>query len=237
MKKIISIQGYKNSGKDEVAKYIKYIISNPKILQFYWFAKLINFSTFFSKWKIICYAEKIKEMLSILINENRLKFEERDFKENFYFDFKNYKLYNINYCKDKILTDKSFNNQLTKKSPLLINEHYYSIRQIMQYFGTEIMRKTFGDQIWILSTFNSGDYLIISDQRFEIENKLVKQNNGYIIHITRPNSNPGFHSSEKELTSLLETKSYDSLINNDSSLKNLFNNCKKIINYEYTKIM
>ena len=35
MRKIIAIQGYKNSGKDTVAEMLQYLLNTPKIMHFY----------------------------------------------------------------------------------------------------------------------------------------------------------------------------------------------------------
>ena len=87
-------------------------------------------------------------MLAIMMNVDVKKFEDRNFKENYYFDFLNYKLLNVN--DDLILntiSDKSFNREL-KKGNLDVATHYnLTIRQILQFFGTDIMRRYFGDEL------------------------------------------------------------------------------------------
>lgn len=91
------------------------------------------------------------------------------------------------------------------------------------------MRKYFGDSLWTLATLKShSDYLIVADQRFIIENSISKKLGAYTIHIERPNCEVSLHSSEKQLIELLNNHNYDVLLKNNGTLKDLFNNCKKL---------
>ena len=45
---IIAIQGYKGSGKDTVALYLKYILGTPRFMHNYKIAKLLNFKPIFN---------------------------------------------------------------------------------------------------------------------------------------------------------------------------------------------
>lgn len=233
MQKIISVQGNKWSGKDTVAKMLQYLLSTPKILHKYdlycrlkWFKK---------DYKIVRYADKMKEMLAILLNTNVQNFEDREFKEQYYVDFNTLQLIhvdesNINAFKDKILSDTRFTKEIKRVNPNLTKNYFLSIRQILQYFGTEIMRFYFGDRLWILSTLNNrGLNIIISDQRFIIENITTYNLGAVIIHITRPGCEKSSHSSETELDKLYQDKAYSYLIENNGTLRDLFNNCKKLV--------
>lgn len=231
MQKIIAIQGNKWSGKDETAKMLQYLLSTPKLFHQYFLYK--NFRWFKKKYKIVRYADKMKEMLAILFNVNVQNFENREFKEQYYVDFNSLKLIhidNIDTFKDKILTNSSFVKEIKKSNINITRDYFLSIRQILQYFGTEIMRYYFGDKLWILATLNNkNENIIISDQRFIIENETTKKLNAFIIHIVRPGCEKGTHSSEVELEKLYQNKAYTYLINNDGTLKDLFNNCKKLV--------
>lgn len=62
-------------------------------------------------------------------------------------------------------------------------------RWVLQYWGTEVCRKTFHDDIWIASIENklrqSKDNIVISDVRFPNEIKAIKNLGGKIIWVTR----------------------------------------------------
>jgi hypothetical protein len=225
-KKIIAIQGNKGSGKDTAALYIRYLLGMPKIFHNYNIAKLLNFRPINSNWEITRYATALKQVLSILLGVNVDNFENRDFKENYYYNF-NDGCFVLSPDKDKILSDANFNRQLKKGNLDIFTQYYLSVRQILQAFGTNLMRRYLGDNLWINLTLNNDKNLIISDQRFFIENDAVK-NIGTIIHIIRPGNEISKHPSEKELVKMYQKKQYDYLINNNGSLEDLFNECKLI---------
>ena len=82
------------------------------------------------------------------MNVNLNKFEDRNFKESFYFDFNSYELIDSNIT-DVInpITDKAFNKEIKKGKLNIALEKTLTIRQILQFFGTDIMRKFFGDEL------------------------------------------------------------------------------------------
>lgn len=92
------------------------------------------------------------------------------------------------------------------------------------------MRKFFGDQLWCLTTLKLAESskLIISDLRFKVEAEMVKERRGTIIYIDRPGCNVGNHQSEKEAFELYQSGKCDYVIHNNKTLKDLFNECKKI---------
>lgn len=231
MKNIIAIQGLKGSGKDEVAKFLRYLLGTPSWMHQYWMAKLLNFKPLRNKWVISRYASKLKEILSIIMNVDCNRFEDREFKEKYFFDFNNYKLMFIdNVPKDKLITDKKFCNLIKQNRLEEINKNYIlSIRQILQFFGTEICRKFLGDNLWIHCTLNDKHQnVIIADQRFIVENNTLLNSdyNKFIIHVCRNLCQVGRHSSEQEVMELYRKKRYDYEMPNNGTLKDLFNNCK-----------
>lgn len=64
-------------------------------------------------------------------------------------------------------------------------------RWVLQYWGTEVCRKTFHDDIWIASLENklrsSQDHVVISDCRFPNEIAAIKQAGGIITWVRRDN--------------------------------------------------
>lgn len=230
--RIIALQGNKGSGKDTASLYIKYLLDTPRILHNYSIAKLLGFNTIKNNWSITSYASSLKKMLAVMLNIDINYFEDRRFKEEMYFDFNEWSFYNLrDLYKNEFLTDKDFSRHLKKGNLEIILTYKLSVRQILQCFGTDVMRRFFGDKLWINNTLNSNNgNIIISDQRFLIENESIREYDGnYVIHITRPGCEAGNHPSEKELIKLLQKKEYDVLINNDGSLEDLFNTCKEIV--------
>ena len=79
-------------------------------------------------------------------------------------------------------------------------------REMMQVFGTDIMREMFDDGIWVNATMlkirnNNPDIAIITDTRFRSEvSAILGEQNAYIIRLTRsPNNQEDRHSSEIDL--------------------------------------
>ena len=62
-------------------------------------------------------------------------------------------------------------------------------RWVLQYWGTEVCRKAFHDDIWIASLENklrnSKDDIVISDCRFPNEIKSIKEASGIVIRVKR----------------------------------------------------
>ena len=62
-------------------------------------------------------------------------------------------------------------------------------RWILQYWGTEVCRNNFHDDIWIASLENklrkTKDSIVISDVRFPNEMKAIKNSGGIVVRIKR----------------------------------------------------
>ena len=62
-------------------------------------------------------------------------------------------------------------------------------RHILQYWGTEVCRQGFHDDIWIASLENkmrkTGDNIVISDVRFPNEIKAIKSAGGQVVRVVR----------------------------------------------------
>lgn len=231
--KIIAVSGLRNSGKDISSDMLWFCLNTPKILHTYYIYNHFKQIARFGRYIKTSFAKSLKEILGKLLNVSVEKFEDRDFKENWYVDFTKLKLINKNDIVDnnKILPDNRF-SKCAKDLKIITKDYYLSIRQLLQYFGTEIMRYYFGDNIWILSTLRNEENknIIITDLRFKAEAKYIKSiSNTKIIYINRNGCIPGSHASEKEVIDMLNSNVYDYIIDNNGSLKDLFNKIKSII--------
>lgn len=84
---IIAISSYKNAGKDTCAKMLKYILNTPKFMHSYQLYKKVGTMLNKGKYKITSFAYPLKKTLSALLNIDINRFEDRDFKENYYIYF------------------------------------------------------------------------------------------------------------------------------------------------------
>lgn len=223
-KRLIAVSGVKGSGKDSVSSMLQYCLSVPKAFRQYFFYK--NFRKWIKpKYKRIAFADPLKRMLSDLLNISLDKFYIREFKEGCII---NISTLEGSWLGEK-LSDSKFNKLVKQLDPSLM-ESNLSLRQLLQYFGTEIMQKYFGKRVWINSTMqNRSEYTIVSDLRFIEEYNAVKEKKGIVIYVNRPNYEFGQHASEREMKELLENDKYDFIIDNNGSIEDLFNQVKNIV--------
>ena len=131
-------------------------------------------------------------------------------------------------------------------------------RWVLQYWGTEVCRNSFHDDIWIASVENklrtSKDDIVITDCRFINEVLAIKKAGGITIRIVRgdqpawydaavafnrgPNNNPEWSLSKLKLEKLKVHASeyssvglaYDYQIDNNGTIDNLHEQIQSIIN-------
>lgn len=76
------------------------------------------------------------------------------------------------------------------------NPTFYSVRELLQYYGTEIVRNKHDDNFWVNSTIKKAleisdlnTHVIITDVRFDNEIKVIQENNGKVFSIVRDSAN------------------------------------------------
>lgn len=227
---LIAISGTKNSGKTETADMFQYCLSVPKCLRQYWIYK--KFGKWIPKrWKILAFADPLKKMLAILLNIPVEKFNERAFKEDTCIDLDTLEYSLSAFTQDKRLLSDSKFTKLAKDLDTEILSYDLTIRQLMQYYGSEIMHTYFGKNVWINATLrHANNKTIVSDCRFFNEAKAIKERGGKIIYVSRPGAPFGQHQSEKEMFKMLQKGIYDYQIENNGTLEDLFNKVKDICN-------
>lgn len=222
------MSGLKNVGKDTSAEMLKFLLNTPSFLHFYWIYKHFNFLGNFGKWKVTSFAKPLKEVLSIILGVPVEKFEDRDFKENYCVDFNTSKIYK---CTDpcvRLLSDKNLSKLIESDSYHIIKTYTLTIRQCLQYIGTQICREFISDKIWINASLK-GNNLIFSDLRFKKEFEELDYYNSFRVLIERPGCTPGNHASERQIMELKAEREFESYINNNGSLKDLFYKIKRLI--------
>jgi len=196
---IIGINGKINSGKDTIGKIIQLIDMNSPKREIKEFVEN-NYNVVEPNWKIKKFADKLKDIVCLLIGCTREQLENRDFKEKelgeewWYYDgyqFGANKLIPYNYTESKI--SKKF---LIKLTP----------RKLFQLLGTECGRNIIHPNIWVNALFvdyqnnlqvikskaGVNGYIkedkhnwIITDMRFPNELKAVKDRGGITIRVNR----------------------------------------------------
>ena len=225
---MIACSGVKGSGKDAAASMFQYCLSVPKIFRQYWLYKLVG-RIIPKKWKVLAFADPLKRMLAILLNVPIERFNDRSFKEDYSIDLNTLEYGLVSLQKDKkFLSDSKFTKMAKNLDPELKN-YNLTIRQLLQYFGTEIAQTFFSKNVWINSTLkHAHDKTIIADCRFIAEAEAIKKNQGMIFYIDRPGIGFGHHQSEKEMHQMLTNGYYDHIIPNNGTLEDLFNQVKQV---------
>jgi hypothetical protein len=124
-------------------------------------------------------------------------------------------------------------------------------RWVLQFWGTEVCRKAFHDDIWIASLENklrsSKDDIVISDCRFPNEIKAIKNQNGMIVWVQRGSlpdwyktavlANCGDKSAQCKLEQIgihvSETAwagtEFDHIVDNNDSIQHLCDQVKSLV--------
>lgn len=237
---LISISGKIGSGKDTIATIIQYLTSPLRIentsfeeFQLY-FGKKRGFE---STWQIKRFADKVKDIVCLLINCTREQLENRDFKE-----------YPLGEEWDLIVTTSSYGARPEIRAPdgaQWAHDTYVRMtpRLLLQLVGTNCGRDIIHPNLWVNSLFSEykgpkmSEYnpskWIIPDMRFPNELKAVQEKGGLIIRIERPNKNEitlddlskTLHPSE---TSLDHIK-FENVIINDGTIEDLIYKVKELL--------
>ncbi len=129
-------------------------------------------------------------------------------------------------------------------------------RWILQYWGTEVCRTGFHDDMWIASLENklrtSNDSIVISDCRFPNEIKAIKAQGGIVIRVKR-GEDPAWYNDAADVnagdrclnysraktsmealgihaseTAWVGTK-FDAIVDNNGSIEDLYNQIKNLV--------
>lgn len=242
---IIGISGKIGSGKDTVGLIIQYLTSpngfggiggKPEFLEH--FIKQYEGKTLDCDWEVKKFADKLKDIVCMLIGCTREQLENRDFKEGElgeeWWVYKcrkapgtNYSL--VNYLPKPEL-DNLYDAELIKMTP----------RLLLQLLGTDCGRDIIHPQIWVNALM--ADYIsysargssyefeeskwLVTDTRFPNEAKAISLKKGIVIRVNRGDGNTGTHASE---TALDDYNDWDYVIDNNGSLLQLAATVERIL--------
>ena len=128
--------------------------------------------------------------------------------------------------------------------------HSFTPRYALQFMGTEVMRQSFHDDIWVKSLYTKlmayrGD-TVITDVRFHNEMKMIRQAGGEIWHVKR-GADPEYWDTAMKHSDLMEeyypeihrsewewiSGSWDHEIPNDKSLEHLRVRVSDVLEFGY----
>lgn len=235
---IIGISGKSGSGKDLVAGIIQYLIWKKRVergelLQYYptfqdFIQKNVGGYGALSGWKVVKFADKLKDIICLLTGCTREDLENQDFKKQilpeewWFWTFSKFGLKKI------IPYDKNGYDE-TKYRGLILKKPTY--RYLLTYIGTDLIRDRLHPNAWVIATlaeYKNSDNWLISDLRFNNELKAIKDKGGITIRVNRDNRtflNTIPHASETEL----DNAHFDYYLNNNSSIEALIVGVNEIL--------
>lgn len=140
-------------------------------------------------------------------------------------------LYSITNDKRIFASDDKTKNELSTIKDAQGN--YYTIRQLLQKFGTEVGR-SISPNLWVDCFINNykteleeglTKNWIVTDVRFENEANAIRENGGILIRINR---NTGLNDTHISETALDDYKDFDLVIDNNGTLDELID---KVYNF------
>lgn len=220
---LIGISGKKQHGKDTVAKIIQYHTSKQPyditIEEFLeeewsWLSKGEN-----TTWEIKKYADKLKDIVCLLIGCTREQLEDNDFKEK---ELGEEWWYYRTTCSGDYHTEVKLFNELQECTDFIYNDKYLwseplliktTPRLLLQLLGTECGRQILHPNIWLNALFSdyrpiggkmvvpnfpkdytSGRYdfakWLVTDVRFGNEVDEIRKKGGVVIRVNRKTGNP-----------------------------------------------
>lgn len=246
-KNLIGISSKLGGGKDTVAKMIQYHIhhgnhgfkcSDEEGIP-HWLS--LNYSMYPDEYQIHRFADKLKQIVSLLTGIPREDLEKEEVKSSFLPQEWNYIMKAIRF-EDKFtlipgIVDESMRDR----------EHIMTVRELLQKLGTNACRNHIHENIWVNSLFvdyKSTEFnqihdatiwpsWIIPDLRFKNEFQAIKDRGGLTIRIERDydKKNSKFnHQSETDLDNYRDQ--FDYIIDNNSSIEMLAKQVKTILQLE-----
>ena len=170
---IIAISGKINSGKDTVGKIIQYLTNKSNAYPF----DLKSDYSYKSEWQIKKFADKLKDIVCILLNCTREQLENREFKEKElgeeWWKIKSTMIHNDKFkTKDVIFYDYKYLSFLNNTITNLDKTQFISMnieviktapRLLLQLLGTKCGRNIIHPNIWVNSLMS--EYKLIKDTK------------------------------------------------------------------------
>ena len=260
---LIGISGKIGSGKDTVGKIIQYLVWKSRVergelplsvYSFSDFARETSFGKNQSGFEIKKFADKLKDIVCMLLGCTREQLEDREFKEKelgeeWWYTYG--KIGNVDILVSYLDMDKEFKNSnnsyIEKLTP----------RELLQIIGTECIRDKVHPNAWVNALFADYKYeihrsevptraagfidqhvypnWIITDMRFPNELEAVKSRGGISIRVNRPwvDKNKEHQViTEHPSETALDNAEFDYTIENDSSIEDLIHTVSLILKRE-----
>jgi len=197
-KNLIGLVGQIGVGKDEVGQMLIYMDSYDIPTFKHYCTGYVNLESS-DIYQIKKYADKLKDIVCILIGCTRIDLENRLFKETV---LPNWTRYAANFVTPNLVSrtmyfstneeaHKAFgpDGDLNRFKSYKVKEEKMTPRKILQLLGTECCRMQLHPDTWCMSLFNKyieGDKWVVTDVRFpNNEGRFISERGGTLIGIKR----------------------------------------------------
>jgi hypothetical protein len=245
---LVGISGRAGSGKDTVGiiiAMIKEYYSDEEILRAIKYEKLPKACDY----EIRKYADKLKDMVCMLLSCTRERLEDRKYKEmvlSSHWDKEVWKittqnnvLGTYNFKEDAVIDFEHFAEYYTEDVVELQSEKVsMTPRLLLQLLGTDCGRDIIHPNIWVNSLMGEYDSLvptrikdpnwIITDVRFPNEAEAIKKRGGLLIRVNRQLPKDSYiseHSSENSLDDYV----FDLVLENNKDILYLISQLRELV--------
>ena len=228
MNNLIGLSGKIGVGKDLVWDIINFLMQDPENFtpQDSLSSWQQSSSPLDATYKNKKFADKLKEMVCVLLGCTRDQLEDRDFKETplpeewwlWRSRFGTLVPYSYVTKEGSLLSFKNPEDTLIQTTP----------RLLLQLLGTNCGRNIIHPLIWVNSLFSGyteKDFWTITDVRFPEEVEAIEDRGGVVIRIIRKTSNRSTHPSETSL----DNYAFAYLIKNNGTIEELISEVRKVL--------
>lgn len=263
---LLAISGKISSGKDTVGRIIQYLTKRDLIPEIKSFEEFMNIShnETYHTYQIKKFADKLKDIVCLLIGCTREQLEDEDFKNTFLgeewirygyangFD-KQYRNGEVKTVMNSVACSKERYELEERINWQTAYKRKTTPRLLLQLLGTECGRQIIHPNIWVNSLFvdynckhvKGGNFekpkWVITDLRFPNELKAIKDRGGITIRVNRDryfrtgDLRNDLQFKEHESETALDDATFDYVIDNSGTIEELIKKVKEILKQEKIK--
>ena len=233
---IVGISGKIGSGKDTIAKMIRYYSYRERghivtTLEDWLQLEELQLATdpAYNKWQVKKFGGTLKDVVCLLTGCPREALEDESFKNKVIGEEWRYYTFTDLNTQEKFIYSTHKDAYIRKYRWLNptsdIEEVDYTYRSLLQVLGTEAGRETIHPNIWVNSLMSKRtptSNWLITDVRFENEAQAILDRGGVLLRVNRPDKKSSKDVANHSSETALDDYEFENVIVNDGSLKDLY---------------